>query len=234
MTPLPTGIEHSDREVSDFLLRACHDLRSSSRTVRAHCELLLKDGEAAAGSTLERRLLFVTDGAKKLNALIDSLTSYSLALTTEAAKFQAVRLDILLRAVLQRLDADIRGCGAEVTYGSLPEVNGNPDRLMQVFENLTGNAIVHRGEAAPRIRIEATRQTDGWWFTVRDNGPGMEEADLERIFLPFERLRGKQHNGSGLGLTICRLIVERHGGRIWAESKPDEGATFYFTLPEEP
>ena len=234
MTPRPARNEHSDKDVSEFLLRACHDLRASSRTVRTHSELLLRDGEVSAGSTLEQRLGFMVDGAAKMDALIDSLTAYSLALTTDAASFQAVRLDILLRSVLKKLDPELRGCGAEVTYGALPEVNGNPDRLMQLFENLIRNAIVHRAEAAPRIRLDASRQTDDWLVSVQDNGPGIEEADLERIFRAFERLKGKQNRGAGLGLTICRVVVERHGGRIWAASKPNQGATVYFTLPEEP
>jgi len=233
-SPRPPADGHSDREVSDFLFRACHDLRASSRAVRVHSELILKDGEVPAGSTLEQRLGFVVNGAKKLDVLIDSLGSYSVALATDASSFQSSPLDILLRSVLKKLDPEIRGCGGEVTSGPLPSVNGHPDRLMQLFENLIRNALVHRSEATPRVRIEAARQADGWLFTVHDNGSGMEESSLEKIFLPFERLKGKQLGGAGLGLTICRLIVERHGGRIWAESKPGEGAKFYFVLPDEP
>ena len=107
----------------------------------------------------------------------------------------------------------------------------HPDRLMQVFEHLIRNALVHRGDAAPRVRIDAAPHDDGWQLTVRDNGPGIEPTALERIFLPFERLKGKQLGGTGLGLTICRAIVERHGGKIWAESEPGEGAVFSFVLP---
>ena len=234
MTPRPTGNNHSDKEVSDFLLRACHDLRASSRTVRIHSELGIKDGLAPAGSKLEQGLGFVVEGSKQLDGLIDALTGYSVALTTQAAAFQTTRLDILLRAVLRKLDAEVRNCGADVSYGALPEVNANPDRMMQVFENLIRNAIVHRGETSPRIRIDASRQPEGWLFAVRDNGPGIEASLVEKVFLPFEQLKGKQVGGAGLGLTICRLIIERHGGRIWAESKPGGGATFYFVLPEEP
>jgi signal transduction histidine kinase len=104
---------------------------------------------------------------------------------------------------------------------------------MQVFEHLIRNALLHRGDAAPRIRIEAAPHDEGWLLTVRDNGPGIEASALERIFLPFERLKGKQLGGAGLGLTTCRAIIERHGGRIWAESSPGDGATFCFVLPAE-
>jgi signal transduction histidine kinase len=234
MTPGRTSNEHSDREVSDFLLRACHDLRASSRAVRVHSELILKDGTSGPVSNLDQRLGFVVDGAKKLDALIDAITSYSVALATDTALFQTARMDILLRSVLKKLEPEVRACNAEVTYGTLPALNGNPDRLMQVFEHLIRNAIVHRADGAqPRITIDAKEDPPGWLFTIRDNGPGIEESALEKVFLPFERLKGKQLGGAGLGLAICRVIVERHGGRIWAESKAGEGATFCFVLPSD-
>jgi len=140
-------------------------------------------------------------------------------------------MDVLLRLVLTKLDKDLRDCGAEVAYSELPIVRGNPDRLMQLFESLLRNALVHRGQAAPRIHISAGKQAEGWLFGVQDNGPGVEREFLESIFTPFERLHGNERAGAGLGLAICRAIVERHEGRIWAESEPENGATFWFTLP---
>jgi signal transduction histidine kinase len=140
-------------------------------------------------------------------------------------------MDVVLRLALARVDKELRGCGAKVAYGELPPVFGNPDRLMQLFENLVRNAVDHRGLDAPRIRIDAARHPEGWLFTVADNGPGVDPASLEAIFLPFERLPGKEPAGAGLGLAICRAIVERHGGRTWAESQPGTGLAFRFTLP---
>jgi len=221
----------SDREVSEFLLRACHDLRTSARTVRTNAELFLKDSGAPRTSSFEQRLGFIVEGARRIDLLLDGLASYSVALQTDAASFQATRMDVLLRLVLTKLDKELRKCGAEVTYGELPAVTGNPDRLMQVFENLLRNAVAHRGQGAPRIHISGARQAEDWLFTVRDNGPGIEAAFLESVFTPFERLQSKERWGAGLGLAICRAIVERHGGRIWAESQPDGGATLCFTLP---
>lgn len=222
----------SDREVSEFLLRACHDLRASARAVRTHCELFLKDAGAPRSSSFEERLGFIVEGARRIDLLVDGIASYSVALQTDAASFQSTRTDLLLRSVLTKLDKGLRDCGAEVVYGELPVVTGNPDRLMQVFENLLRNALVHRGQAAPRIHISAVKQTKSWLFAVWDNGPGVEAASLESIFMPFVRLGDKERVGAGLGLTICRAIVERHGGRIWAESRPDSSATlFCFTLP---
>lgn len=216
----------SDLELSEFLFRACHDLRASARAVRTHSELLLKNEGAP-----EQQLSFIVEGAKGIDLLVDGLAGYSLALQTESTPFQATRTDVLLRAVLSKLAREISLCGAEVVYGELPIVTGNPDRLMQVFENLLRNALVHRGQASPRIHINARRQAESWLFTVEDNGPGLEALSVESIFRPFERLGGKASSGAGLGLTICRAIVERHGGRVWAESQHGNGATFCFTLP---
>src|SRR5580693_8251066 len=182
----------SDREVSEFLLRACHDLRTSARTVRTNAELFLKEAGAPRNSGFEQRLGFLVEGAARIDLLLDGLAAYSVALQTDAASFQATRMDVLLRLVLAKLDKQLRGCGAEVVYGELPAVTGNPDRLMQVFEILLRNAVAHRGQAAPRIHISAARQAEDWLFTVRDNGPGIEADFLESVFAPFERLQDKE------------------------------------------
>jgi light-regulated signal transduction histidine kinase (bacteriophytochrome) len=226
-----TERSHSDREVSEFLLRACHDLRGSARAVRTHSELFLKEAGAPETSGFEQRLGFIVEGARRVDLLLDGLASYSVALQTEAASFVSTRMDALLRSVLRKLDKELRDSGAEVVYGELPMVTGNPDRLMLLLENLLRNALAHRGQMPPRIHISACKQPEGWLFAVRDNGPGVEAAFLESIFKPFERLQHKQRWGAGLGLAICRAIVERHGGRIWAESQPESGVTFRFTLP---
>lgn len=223
----------ADREVSEFLLRACHDLRASARAVLTNAELLLMDAGTPGNSSFVQRLGFIVEGAGRIDLLLDGLAGYSVALQTETVSFESTRMDVLLRFVLTKLDKDLRDCGAQVVYGELPIVTGNPDRLMQLFENLLRNALVHRGQAAPRIQVSAGRQAETWLFAVRDNGPGVDADCLESIFRPFERLQGNQCSGAGLGLTTCRAIVERHGGRIWAESEPEIGATFCFTLPAQ-
>jgi len=226
-------MEHwkSDRDVSEFLLRACHDLRAAARTVRTHSELFLKDAGMPGNSGVEQRLGFIVEGARRIDLLVEGLASYSVALQTDVASFQSARMDVLLRSALKKLEKELRDGGAEVAYGELPTVTGNPDRLMQVFENLLRNALVHLGGAVPRIHISAAKQAEDWLFAVRDNGPGVEAASLESIFMPFERQHGRERGGAGLGLAICRVIVERHGGKIWAESQAGSGATFCFTLP---
>jgi light-regulated signal transduction histidine kinase (bacteriophytochrome) len=225
--------EHSksDLDVSEFILRACHDLRAPTRAVRTQTELLLRDPEASRNSSLEQRLGLIVEGARKIDLLLDGLAGYSVALQTNPASFQSASMGVMLRSVLAKLSRELRDCGAEVTYDELPAVMGNPDRLLQVLENLIRNALVHRGQVAPHIHVSAVRHAEEWLFAVHDNGPGVDAASLQKMFMPFERLQGSERPGSGLGLAICREIVERHGGRIWAESQPGCGATFYFTLP---
>lgn len=220
----------SDSDLSELILRACHDLRAPTRAVRTQSELLLRDRETSGNSSFEQRLGLIVEGARKIDLLLDGLAAYSVALQTNPASFQSAPMGVLLRSVLAKLSQDLRNCGAEVAYDDLPTVMGNPDRLMQVLENLLRNALIHRGHAAPHIDISAVRQAEEWLFSVRDNGPGVDAASLQKMFLPFERLQGP---GPGLGLAICREIVERHGGRIWAESQPGRGTTFRFTLPAQ-
>jgi signal transduction histidine kinase len=222
----------TDREVSHLLLRACHDLRTTVRAIGLYAELLQRDQDAVRGPDFQQRLGFIADGARKASLLVDGLTSYAIALQMETA-FQKAPMDVLLRNVLAKLAGELRENGAVVTYGDLPVVEGNQDRLMEVFENLLRNALVHRGEAPPRIEVTAEKQPGEWRFRVRDNGPGVDASCLESIFKPFERLSGSDRPGPGLGLAISRAIVEKHGGRIWAESTPGAGCSFLFTLPAE-
>jgi light-regulated signal transduction histidine kinase (bacteriophytochrome) len=219
----------SDQDLSEFLLRACHDLRSAMRAISAHTERLRKDGQAA--SDFEQRLGFILDGARKIDSLTDGLTAYSIALQIEEASFQSISMGLMLRTALAKLDADLRARGAEVTYGELPRVSGNPDRLAQIFETLLRHAVRHEGEHPPRIHVTAEKQNEEWLFAIRDNGAGIDAAQLERIFRPFERLSSKESDATGLELAICRAIVNRHGGKLWAESTPGTGSVFLFTMP---
>jgi signal transduction histidine kinase len=222
----------TDREVGDLLLRACHDLRTTVRAIGLYAELLQREQDAVRSPDFQRRLSFIAEGARKASLLVDGLTSYSIALQMETA-FHKAPMDVLLRNVLAKLARELRENGAVVTSGELPVVEGNQDRLMEVFENLLRNALVHRGEAPPRIEVTAEKQPGEWRFRVRDNGPGVDARYLESIFEPFERLRGADRPGPGLGLAVSRAIVERHGGTIWAESTPGAGCSFLFTLPAE-
>jgi chemotaxis family two-component system sensor kinase Cph1 len=220
----------TDRQLADFLSRACHDLRAPLRAIRAHAELFARDAAATPDSA--QRLGFIVDGAKKVDSLVDALSAYSLALRIDRGSFQTTAMGVALRTALSKLDAALRSQSAEVTYGDLPRVTGDPDRLIELLERLIRNAVQNRGAAPPRVHITAEKQEEYWLFAVRDNGPGIDPADLERIFDPFERIQGSGA-GTGLGLAICRVIAERQGGKIWAESQVGEGTTFFFTLPAD-
>jgi light-regulated signal transduction histidine kinase (bacteriophytochrome) len=208
----------SDRDLSEILLRACHDLRSSVRAIRAHTELLRKDSPAPGTVDFERSFEFIVDGARKIESLADGLSSYSLALKIEEGAFQFTRMDAVLRTAQARLAKDLRDGDAEVTSGELPGVSGNPDRLAQVFEILLRNALRPAAQGSPRIHITAERRAEEWLFAVRDSGPGIDASPVE-------------YENAGLGLAISRAIVERHGGKLWVESKTGKSSTFFFTLP---
>jgi signal transduction histidine kinase len=227
----PADRQELEGRLSEFLLRMCHDLRSPLRAIRTHSELIARGCLAPQDCELEKHVGFVIDGAREMETLLDSLAGYSIALQAEREPLQPTRMDVTLRSVLAKLDHEIHRNQAEVTYNALPLVSGNPDRLIQVFENLLLNALRHRSDRPPRIRVDARQEGESWVISVQDNGPGIEPAYLDSIFLPFVRLHGTGGGGSGLGLAICRAIIERHGGRIWAESKIGSGSTFFFALP---
>jgi signal transduction histidine kinase len=226
-----TRNERTDgRESGEFLLHVSHDLRTALRAIRTNADLLLK-GPAPPDSGIEERLASIVDGAQKIDLLADGIASYAIALEIRKDLFQPAPLDVLFRAVLAKLDKELRANDASVVKDKLPPVTGDSDRLMEVFENLLRNALQHRGPAAPQIRITVERRAEEWLFAVRDNGPGIPAPYLEKIFRPFVRLQGNPRRGPGLGLAICRVVLERHGGRLWAESAEAPGAAFLFTLP---
>ena len=215
----------------EFLMRAAHDLRSPVRSLRTGAELL-QSPEKRNGPELEQILSFMMEGARKLDSLVDGLSNLAVAMSSKQSGFRPTRIDVVLRSAIARLRDPIRESGAEVRYGDLPTVTGDPDRLTQLFENLLRNAIQHRGDQPPVIEIQAEAGDGTWRFAVQDNGPGVEPEYLDRIFRPFERLT-RTGPGSGLGLAICREIVARHRGRIWAASQAGAGTTIYFTLPAD-
>jgi light-regulated signal transduction histidine kinase (bacteriophytochrome) len=227
-----TGGTTSDQDLSRFLLRACHDLRSSLRAIRVHTELLQREAQTGVAE-LDQHLGFIVDGTRHIDALTDGLSAYSVALQIDEGSFQPIRMELVVRTALAKLDKELRNADAEVTSGALPVVSGNLDRLVQVFEILLRNALRYRAERPPRIHISAEKQDKEWLFSVRDNGRGIEADYLQRVFQPFERLHAGNPEGAGMGLTICRAIVERHGGSIQVESEPAAGSTFLFTLPAE-
>jgi signal transduction histidine kinase len=210
----------TDREMSEFLLRACHDLRTPMRAIRAHTELLQKRA-GDPGPSLD----FIVQGARKLDGLVDGIAAYANAMQVDSASFMPIKLGIVLRSALAKLQPAIAQAGAEVTYDELPRVKGNPDRLAFVFEELIRNALQHPAAESPRIHIAGDSTGT---VTVHDNGKGVEESELEGIFRPFQKLDGE---GAGIGLAVCRAIVESHGGKIHAQCPSTGGFSVIFVLP---
>jgi light-regulated signal transduction histidine kinase (bacteriophytochrome) len=168
-----------------------------------------------------------------MEALIDGLLEYS-RVGTRGAEFEAVECTQVLDAALNNLHSAIHESAAVITRDPLPSVNGDAGQLASLFQNLIGNALKFRNEAPSRIHVGAERKDTQWRLSVRDNGIGIDPQYFDRIFAVFQRLHTRsEYPGTGIGLAICKKIVERHGGRIWVESLPGEGTTFYFSLPDD-
>jgi light-regulated signal transduction histidine kinase (bacteriophytochrome) len=176
---------------------------------------------------------FAVDGCNRMHGLIRDLLTYSRA-GANGKTLREISCDDALNKAITNLQATVEQSGAVVTHDSLPKVTTDGTQLAQVFQNLVGNAIKYRRAEAPRVHVSATKHNGSEWiFSVRDNGLGIDPRYFERIFILFQRLHGRnEFEGTGIGLAICRKILERMGGRIWVESQPGEGSTFYFTLPE--
>lgn len=172
-------------------------------------------------------------GGAKMNAILSGVSSYALCASASTYSFRLVATETALRLALASLESEIRDAGAVLVPGELPSVLGDVRRLTELFRNLIGNALKYRGAAVPRIEIGATRDSDDWIFSVRDNGVGIDPKYWDGLFVPFHRLHGSEIPGIGLGLAICRKIVEAHRGSIRVESEVGHGTAFLFTLPVE-
>ncbi|MDX2150417.1 MAG: ATP-binding protein [Bryobacteraceae bacterium] len=225
-------LARSNEDLQQFAYAASHDLREPLRTVGTYTQLLFRRlGEARADAEVRQFVEFIEEGVGRMQALIEDLLAYAQVTHETDVELTPVRSESVLGTALENLKARMESEGATVTYGPLPEVQGRDIRLVALFQNLIGNALTYRREPA-RVHISAEPDRDGWRFAVVDNGIGIEREHHDRIFGVFKRLHGrKEYSGSGVGLAICRRIVEQHGGRIWVESEgAGKGSTFYFTL----
>lgn len=226
-------LTRSNAELERFAFAASHDLQEPLRLVTNYTGMLAKKYKGRLDREADEYIAFAVDGAKRIHRLVSGLLEY-VRVDGRAGPFAAVDCRRLLNDVRYNLQDVIARTGTIVEATPLPEVQGDEVQLLQLFQNLIDNAIKFRREGvAPEIRIAAERQSDGLWrFSVRDNGIGVEPEYLEAIFEVFKRLHTRHaYPGDGLGLAMCRRIVERHGGTIRAESTPGEGTTFFFTLP---
>jgi PAS domain S-box-containing protein len=227
-------LKRSNEELAQFAYIASHDLQEPLRMVASYTQLLSKRYKGKLDSDADEFISFAVDGASRMQRLIQDLLAYSRAGTNGQA-LREISSEDALKEALTNLQATMEENGAVVTHDSLPAITTDATQLAQVFQNLVGNAIKYRGPEVPRVHVSAT--TNGgneWIFSVRDNGLGIDPQYFERIFILFQRLHGrKEFKGTGIGLAICKKIVERLGGRIWVESQPEKGSTFYFALPEK-
>lgn len=219
-------------ELQQFSYIAAHDLKEPLRNIRTFAQILERRYASRLDGDALNYLGHLTEGAERMNRLIEDLSSYA-ALDSVEFERCLVSTEAIVQGVLGDLQTRINDTGALVTYDELPQVHGSPSRLSLLFQNLITNAIKFRKpDEPPRIHISATKEADHWLFTIADNGVGFEQRYAERIFLVFKRLHDrKAYPGSGIGLAICRRIVEQHGGKIWATSRPSQDARFSFTLP---
>ena len=226
-----TELARSNAELAQFAYVASHDLQEPLRTVAGFVQLLAKRYTGQLDARADEFIAFAVDGVKRMHTLIQDLLAYS-RVDTRGESFQPTDCTAVLQQALASLASTIHESHARVTHDPLPTVRGAAAQLTRLLQNLIGNALKYCGERAPQVHISARPQGYVWLFAVQDNGIGFDPHHAERIFGVFQRLHTRaDYPGTGIGLAICRKIVEQHGGRIWAEGRPGAGATFYFTLP---
>jgi signal transduction histidine kinase len=226
------ALARSNSELEQFAYVASHDLQEPLRMVSSYVQLFEKRYAGIVDAQAKKYVDYAVEGAKRMQALIGGLLEFSRVGRIDEP-FASVDTGAALGQALLNLRSAIEEGHATVTHGPLPTVTGHAGRLAQVFQNLIGNALkFRRPDVAPAVHVSAVPGERDWVFAVRDNGIGIGGEYLDRIFVIFQRLHTRaEYPGTGIGLSICKKVIEHHGGRIWVESKPGGGATFHFTLP---
>ena len=221
----------SNQELEQFAYVASHDLQEPLRAVNSYAQLLARKYQGNLDAKADKYINYLVEGATRMQQLINDLLEFS-RVGTRGKELVPTDCEKILSQVLQNLQVAIAQNHALITHDSLPTVTGDETQLIQLFQNLLSNAIKFHREEPPRVHLSVQQEEKEWTFTVQDNGIGMEPEYFDRIFTIFQRLHSKsEYPGTGIGLAICKKIVERHGGRIWVESQLGSGTVFYFTLP---
>ncbi|BAZ33264.1 multi-sensor signal transduction histidine kinase [Cylindrospermum sp. NIES-4074] len=231
LAQLAQDLERSNAELKKFAYVASHDLQEPLNQVANYVQLLEMRYHQELDADAIEFINYAVEGVSLMQTLIDDVLAYS-KVDTQAIAFQLTEVEVPLERALSNLRQRISEAGATITYDPLPPVMADSTQLMQLFQNLIGNAIKFRSDKPPQIHVGAERLEDEWLFFVRDNGIGIDPRFSDRIFIIFQRLHTRdEYPGTGMGLAICKKIIECHRGRIWVESQLGQGATFYFTIP---
>ena len=227
------ALARSNKDLEEFAYVAAHDLREPLIGIAAYVKILQRRYRDSLDGQAHEFISRVLETITRMDCLIQSLLSYS-RLGRNAGNLEPTDCKAALTGALSNLKAAIEASGATVTTDSLPTVMANQSMLIQVFQNLVGNAIKFAGDDPPEIHVGASLEGSEWRFSVKDNGIGIEPPYFDRIFRIFKRIDSSADRpGTGIGLANCKKIVEHHGGRIWVKSKPGKGSTFFFTIPHQ-
>jgi len=223
----------SNAELQQFAYVASHDLQEPLRMISSYTQLLVRRYGDRFDKEAREFMDYVVDGSARMKQLIEDILAYS-RVGTRGREFKTVQSEAALKKALASLRAALEATGAKVTNDSLPAVEADDVQLAQLFQNLIGNALKFTSGGTPHIHVGVAELPQAWEFSVKDNGIGIDPQYFERIFMVFQRLHSKgEYSGTGIGLAICKKVVDRHGGRIRVESRPGEGSTFFFTLPRK-
>jgi signal transduction histidine kinase len=225
-------LSRTNDELRQFAYIASHDLQEPLRTVGSYAQLLAKRYRGKLDNDADDFIHYIVDGVTRMHVLLNDMLAYSRVTDSNARPMGDAHFGRIVENALANLEATIKENDAEITYGELPVIVGDEVQLTQVMQNLVANGIKYRREVPPKISISVDKQNGEWVFSVGDNGIGIDSKYKDRIFGIFKRLHGKELPGTGMGLAICKKIIERHGGRIWVDSTLGEGSVFQFSIPD--